>query len=65
MKKVLVITETNMDDEMVIPFLINMRNFHKQININDILIKGAIEFNQKMEDGTLFKTTIALRDYDN
>ena len=65
MKKVLVITETNMDDEMVIPFLINMRNFHKQININDILIKGAIEFNQKTEDGTLFKTTIALRDYDN
>jgi len=65
MKKVLVITEADMEDETVIPFLINMRKFYKQININDILIKGAIEFNQKMEDGTLFKTTIALRDYDN
>ena len=64
MKKILVITEADMKEETVIPFLINMRKFYKQININDILIKGAIEFNQKMEDGTLFKTTIALRDYD-
>jgi len=64
--KVVTITESDIPDHMLLPFLMYMKNTYKNMNIDKLLSDKSIELDSHvMEDGVMFKTTIALREYDN